>query len=194
MVFGVKPGMTVQSSFFGLAFNRFEPYVGIDWVAISVDAEGSDVSGSVFIPHIGSKLYLKSRPLERAVIPYFLGDVFFSLASVSIQGFDTEEEDMVKDILQFWGLGLGFGAEFYFTESFSVGGEYGLRYFHDHVDAPEQESHYYYNEVWKGNDRVSKSNVELDQPISSTQVDAVNDEFSFAFKVTYVAISLNFHF
>jgi hypothetical protein len=105
-MFGVKPGMLIQTSYFGLSYSRLEPFVGLDWVAVSVNSEGGDVAGSVFIPHLGSRWYLKPRGAQHAIAPYFLGDVFFSLASVKVEGAASEEEDAIKDFLEFWGMTL----------------------------------------------------------------------------------------
>jgi hypothetical protein len=172
-VFGVKPGMMVQSSYFGIGFNRVAPYIGLDWVGIAESGEGNDMSASLFIPHLGAKLYLRDYRLANTVTPYLIGDFFFSLPSVSVDGYTSEEEDYVKDLMSFKGIGVGFGTEYFFTENFSVGGEYGIRYLHNGVKEHEQTYHdYYYGDY----------------------VDTINEKFSIAFKLTYAAISANFFF
>lgn len=172
-MFGVKPGMLIQTSYFGLSYERFEPFIGLDWVAVSVSSDDGDVAGSVFIPHFGSRLYLKPKGTAHAIAPYLLSDVFFSLAAVKIDGAAAEEEDAIKDFLEFWGVTLGFGTEYYFSNKFSIGGEWGLRLLYDKV-----EEHTKTEESWNG----------------YTYKEKVNDEFSIAFRVTYAAVSLNFHF
>ena len=125
----------------------------------------------------------------------FLGDFFFSIASVQVDNLETEEEEFIEDILQFWGLGLAFGGEYYFSESFSVGSEYGIRYLKNNVAEHTMETEF--DIVWKGPEKVTKGNVnldELDGPSQDPAIRQVNEEFSFAFKITYVAISVNFHF
>jgi hypothetical protein len=134
MVFGIKPGMMIQSSYFGKAFKRVEPYIGLDWVGIAENSDGGDMSASLFIPHLGAKLFLRDYRVPQTVTPYLIGDYFFSLPSVSVDGYSSAEEDYTKDLLSFWGLGIGFGAEYFFTEYFSVGGEYGMRYLHNGVE------------------------------------------------------------
>lgn len=171
-MFGVKPGMLIQTSYFGLSYSRLEPFVGLDWVAVSVNSDDGDVAGSVFIPHFGSKWYLKAKGTEHAILPYFLGDVFFSLASVTVDGAAAEEEDAIKEFLEFWGMTLGFGMEYYFSDKFSVGGEWGLRLLYDKVSEHSKEEH------WG----------------DYTYKEKVNDEFTVAFRVTYAAISLNYRF
>jgi hypothetical protein len=131
------------------------------------------------------------------VAPYFLGDFFFSMASVKVDDVEPEEEELMEDILQFWGLGLAFGGEYYFSDGFSVGGEYGIRYLKNSVAEHTMEVGYGYDVTWKGPEKAAKGNVELDELDSPSQDPAVyqlNEEFSFAFRITYVAISVNFHF
>ena len=173
MVFGVKPGLIVQSSYFGLGYERVTPYLGIDWVGLSVNSDGADMSASLLIPHLGAKLFLKDYQKANTVSPYLIGDFFFSLPTISVDNYTRAEEDYVNDLLSFWGVGIGFGAEYFFSEHFSVGGEYGLRYLYNGVKEHE-ETHddYYYGPY----------------------VHKVNDEFSLAFKLTYAAISANFFF
>lgn len=172
MVFGVKPGMLIQSSYFGLSKQKFQPFIGLDWVALAVETEGGDLSGSVIIPHIGAKLFLKPSGVAHHVAPYLTGDWFFSFASVSVDHYTPEEEELAKDVLEFWGLGIGFGAEYFFSECFSVGGEYGLRYVHDGVEEHEKTV----DNGW------------------GPHVETVNQEFSLAFRLTYAAVTANFHF
>ncbi|MFZ5433997.1 MAG: hypothetical protein ACOZB3_09520 [Calditrichota bacterium] len=172
LVFGVKPGMLVQSSYFGLAYEKFQPYIGVDWVGLAVKTETGDAAGSVIIPHLGAKYYVKPSWRSQHVAPYFTGDWFFSIAAVDIDAYESEEEEMVKQLLEFWGLGIGFGAEYYFSEHFCVGGEYGLRYMHNGVDEHKRTEHYQWGDY----------------------TETVNDEFSFAFRMTYAVISLGFRF
>jgi hypothetical protein len=171
--FGVKPGIMMQSSSFGLAYPRWQPYAGIDWIGIAVHVNGGDASASVFIPHVGVKYFLKPSEVKGHIAPYILGDLFFSLASVSMDGASGAEEEAAQDILEFWGLGIAFGAEYYFTDAFSVGGEYGIRYLHDSVDR--------HADTYPGYG-------------GSSYEDEITDQFSVAFKVTYTAISVNYHF
>jgi hypothetical protein len=172
-VFGVKPGMMIQSSYFGLEYPRLQPFVGVDWVGVAASSDDGDVSASIFIPHFGAKLFLKDYGAEKTIAPYLTGDWFFSLASVDADGVSSAEKDLIKDLLEFWGLGVGFGAEYFLSESFSVGGEYGLRYLHDKVDEHSETDTYApgYGSTYK-----------------------INNEFSLAFKVTYAVISANYHF
>ena len=173
LVFGVKPGVLIQSSYFGLDKEQWQPFIGLDMVAVSIKADDYDASGAVWIPHLGTKYFFRPTWEAGKVAPYLQFDYFFSLASVSVDNFSTEEEDMVDDVLEFWGFGLAFGAEYYFSESFGVGGEYGFRYLHDKVAEHSETVEYYPGETYE---------------------DRLNDEFSVAFRLSYAAITASYHF
>jgi hypothetical protein len=143
MIFGVKPSTVVQSSYFGfLAGTSMIIEFGLDYARVGVkvegDAEGglglgeidADVSASMMMPHGGVKLYLKPRAAG-ATSPYFLADLFKAFTSIDPGDVDEATEDAitsVEELLSPFGLNLGFGAEYHFSDRFSVGGEYGFRY------------------------------------------------------------------
>jgi len=143
MMFGVKPSTVVQSSYFGfVAGTSMVIEFGVDYaragVKVEGDAEGSfdlgeidqEISASMLMPHGGVKLYLKPRTAG-TTSPYFLADLFKAFTSVDPGDVDDETEDLitsVEEMLSPFGLNLGFGAEYHFSDRFSVGGEYGLRY------------------------------------------------------------------
>ena len=113
---------------------------GVDYgrLGMSVEAEDVelDISFSYIMPHGGIKFYLRPRQ-EGSVSPYLLGEVIKSFGSVDLGnlgdlgdevGLDLgEAEDMIKDLLSPFGIVAGFGSEYYFSDSFGMGGEVGLR-------------------------------------------------------------------
>jgi hypothetical protein len=146
--FGVKPSTVVQSSYFGfLAGTSMVLQFGLDYARVSVTVEGQEEiydwvndrwitqsytdegSGSMMMPHGGAKLYLKPRRAGQTS-PYFLLDVFKAFTSVSLEMEDADTEDVEEfagDLLSPWGFCLAFGAEYHFSDRFSLGGEYGFR-------------------------------------------------------------------
>ncbi|MBN2000284.1 sigma-70 family RNA polymerase sigma factor [candidate division KSB1 bacterium] len=222
-VFGIKPGNTVNSAYFGLKMDNLVPMVGVDvvWLTASgkytdtsedqwnsyydgtnykqktvssIDMEGSAL---LLIPHIGAKYFLGSGDVK----PYFFGNAFFSMPSVKMESswkdeswyyednrqvdhdtdkgsedLDEETEDIIKDVLGFWGITIGGGAEYFFSERFSIGGEYGIRLLFNSVNIsgesgdsdPNGYGQSYRNE-WEG-------------------------ELSASLRVTYAVVSLNFYF
>lgn len=219
LVFGVKPGMTINSAYFGIKMNNLVPFMGADlfWISVSGDysdsysdswtdyygdlnkwesVESGELSGSAFllIPHFGCKYYFNKQEVR----PYIVGDLFFSIPSVSgkvewsdedweyengqliyhdiDKGSDELEDDVkdiVNDILSFWGINTGFGAEYFFNPNFSIGGEFGLRLIFNSVEYKQQNSENYssysnYTEKWEG-------------------------ELSASLKLSYAVFSLNFY-
>ncbi len=165
--FGVKPGMTMQTSYFGFTAGKFLPYASMDllWITANYtetnqennysESYGNSSSSTyweerttkgkalLFIPHFGSKFYVYGSRSSEGLRSYLNGDFYFSLSSVSgkeevnwrntydgssesghsSQKLDKKTKDLVEDILSFWGFNLGFGAEYMFSEHFSIGGE-----------------------------------------------------------------------
>jgi len=168
-IFGVRPGSTVESAFFGADMGTVTPIVGLDFLGVSVSVEDADLSASMFIPHFGARVYLGGPGTTGAVVPYLQGTVMKSFASIDVGDESTELEDAIGDLLSFYGITLAFGAEYFFAESFSLGGEYGLRYIKTSADL----------------------NVDLDildEPIS------MDSNLEIAYRASYAGVSLNFHF
>jgi len=145
MMFGVKPSTIVQSSYFGfVAGTSMIIEFGVDYASVGVNLKGdtegdfgldpisidAEVSARMLMPHGGVKLYLKPRTAG-TTSPYFLADLFKAFTSIDPGDVDDATEDLiasVEEMLSPFGLNLGFGAEYHFSDRFSIGGEYGLRY------------------------------------------------------------------
>jgi hypothetical protein len=92
-----------------------------------------------------------------------------SFASVDLGGGDSELEDSIGELLSFYGLSLAFGAEYFFSDFFSIGGEYGLRYM------------------------KTSSDLEVDLDILDEPVE-LDSELEVSYRASYAVASLNFHF
>jgi len=115
-----------------------------------VDQKSTDdasASATLLIPHNGARSYFATSPLR----PYVFAGLLKSMPFVSAKVSETaryygpdgtlletnnsstrlagREKDALARVLGFWGMNLGFGAEYPFSENFSVGGEYGPRFF-----------------------------------------------------------------
>ncbi len=220
IVFGVKPGSTINSAYLGLKMNNLVPFFGIDVLGISASGKYSDenedqyddyygntrvfrnieteeFSGSalLIIPHFGAKLFIGAKDVR----PYILGNIFFSIPSVSADAESKDEsweyengqlvdhdieidsdkledrtKDMIKDVLSFWGVTLGFGAEYFFSDHFSLGGEYGIRLLFNKIEYSDEDhssdgANSSYTEKWEG-------------------------ETSANLKISYAAVTLNYYF
>ncbi|MFH1943271.1 MAG: hypothetical protein ABIL68_14305 [bacterium] len=129
---------------------------------------------SLLMPYIGARFYLSTTKPTK---PYVYGGFFKAFPSVNVKVdgeslLDDESEKMLKDILGFWGLKLGFGAEHKFNDWFGVGGEFGLKWLS--TSANIEVSDYY----------VEAYDMFLD----------IKADVSAALKHTYAAFVLNFYF
>lgn len=221
LIFGVKPGNTINTAYLGLGSGKIIPIVGADLMWISVSAKYSDenneryydpyyninyryktietdkLSASAFlvVPHFGLKMFMGTKDVK----PYLFGNVFLSIPSVSAESkskdelweyendqlmyhyvdseseaMDKETEELVEDILSFWGITFGAGAEYFFSENFSIGGEFGIRLIFDKIEYGDKDSGEYgqyesYSQEW-------------------------NTEVNASFRMSYAVFSLNYYF
>jgi hypothetical protein len=209
-VFGVKPGSTLSSAYFGMKMGRLVPMVGTDLVWLSASATETDedyytynnhthrsidqdkLKGSAFllIPHLGAKMYMSDMDIR----PYFFGSFFFSIpfanaeseeryeyweyegdeltdhgVQTNTEDLSNEDEDLLEDALGFVGLSFGFGTEYFLSDSFSLGGEYGIRL------------------IFGGAQR--KETDEYDDGSET-----LKDEATARVGLTYGVVTLNYHF
>jgi hypothetical protein len=220
--FGIKPGMTIQNSYFGFTAGRFLPYASMDllWMSVKMtetseehrqddsyygstrysywDEQTIEGKALVLIPHFGSKLYIYGSQASEGLRSYLNGDLYFSISSVSGEEeeswrytydgatesghssdkWDKKTEELVEDVLSFWGFNLGFGTEYMFSEHFSIGGEYGFRLFFNKIKWQDENSWSYgtpgydyhsYQEKWE-------------------------DELSLTLRMNYAVVALNYYF
>lgn len=132
-------------SYFGASIGRNVVLLGgVDYgrLGLSVEQSAGSLSGklemsvSYIMPHGGLKFYLRPKE-EGKVSPYLLGEVVKSFASVDLGGLgeniDTlgisgkKLEDQIKDLLSPFGFVGAFGSEYYFSDSFGIGGGGGAQ-------------------------------------------------------------------
>jgi len=166
-----------------------------------------EFSGSAFIivPNIGAKFYFNTDFSPGSIAPYLKGSLFFSLPIINGESteknydwyYDEEgqveeyyyyydkwklegkEKDMVEDILAFWGINLFGGCEYYFSDRFSIGGEFGLRLLFNNIKASDEDS-----DQWG----------DPDSGYYGSSQDSWESEVSATFKITQALINLNYSF
>ena len=180
-----------------LRYESVDRYTGSAYGWNNVDEETLDAEGSatLVIPHLGLKAFLADGELR----PYVLGSAFKSLVFVDASATNTQREesadgddvavwededrwslsddkgleDAAKDVLGFTGITIGGGVEYFPTERFSVGGEYGIRLVSHSVsgdyDNLDEDGSYYWREQWEA-------------------------EVSGSYRLSYGTVSLNFYF
>ena len=168
-LFGVRPGSLVQSAYFGFGSGSMVGLVGLDFLKASVTVEDSDISASAYVPNFGLRFYLNPGLVSGAVVPYLQGTFMKSFASIDIGDSESELTDAIGDLLSFYGFSIAFGAEYFFSDRFSVGGEYGLRY------------------IMTSTEMDVAIDI-LDEPIE------VDSDLDVSYGASYAAVCLNFHF
>lgn len=136
--FTASPGINLNSAYFGYKINdKLVPHIGIQYVLASGSFNYSDntptdkVSASLLIPTIGIKYFaLKTNKIRG----YFNLDITKPVINGKITGSDSSDANQeyqdALDNISIWGTQFGFGVEYFFDNNFSIGGEYGIRYFH----------------------------------------------------------------
>jgi hypothetical protein len=160
------------------------------------DINMDKLSGSAFLlmPQLGIRRYMGSGDVRS----YILGEVFHSIPFVNAKSESRDEyweyengvlvdhdlnvtkdelgketEDLLEDVLAFWGLTFGGGAEYFFSDRFSVGGEYGIRLLF-----------------------LGTKNTDEDRDVygEDEYIDKYTSEVSSSLSLTYALLTLSYHF
>ncbi len=183
--FTAAPGLNLNSASFGYKMGKAVPYIGIQYCGIMgsykqdvnfTGGTGTDFSddvkltGRVIMPSIGLKYFAIEKNKVKGYFNVTLAKPFLS-AKLTIDGNEIEEvADQVKNV-SLWGGSLGVGAEYFFDDNFSVGGEFGL-----------------HTVFGKYSDSYDESNYQGDGPATITNT------VKAMVMPTYSKISLNFYF
>jgi outer membrane autotransporter protein len=140
--FTAAPGLNLNSASFGYRFNKFVPYIGIQYCGISgsyslnvnytsttVTDESNEekFTGKIIMPSFGIKYFAVEKNKVKGYINATVAKPFLS-AKLTIDGDDVKSvSDEVGKVSLFAGS-LGVGAEYFFDDNFSVGGEFGLQF------------------------------------------------------------------
>jgi hypothetical protein len=186
--FGVAPGLSTNSAYFGYKAGKVVPYVGFQFAnaRINLDMTGMEwdgasvvsfsnemkISGSLYVPTLGIKFFAIEKNKLKAYFNLSVAKPFIR-AKVEDNGTEIEEiNDVLKEIKLIGGE-FGFGVEYFFDDNFSVGGEFGIRYMHG------KYSNTYEEEVYNGTDM---------------QLEEFEDTYNIGLMPTYSKFSLNFYF
>lgn len=134
------PTEQTMGAYFGVpASPQFDVIFGLDywhyklstdvWVdrAAGVSAN-AEVGGGTLLLHGGARFYLQPQ-VTGTVSPYVQGEVFYGFGSASTQpNLPDSLLDPVKDLLSPYGFTAAFGAEYFASDNFGIGGEVGIRY------------------------------------------------------------------
>ena len=134
-----------------------------------------DLKGTLLIPHAGLRFYLKKGVTQA----YVMGESFMIFPSVDFsshrsstsyrpdgsvdytdsydESWNDEDKKEAADALDFIGFVAGFGAEHNLGEGFSIGSEFGLRFFMNSWDSASENtsSDGYYKDTYKSSVNMS---------------------------------------
>jgi hypothetical protein len=193
ITFSVSPGLGLNTAQVGYKINpKIVPFFGFQYAVGSLtvvntyDEYDTDrgtivttedevqASGGIFLPNLGVKYFLLQKD---KVSTYALTSFSIPIVTGKVTDSDGEVTRLSDEIDRsgVWGAELGFGAEYFFDKSFSIGGEFGLRYIRAKV-------------VESFDDSVFNPDTGMTIPSEST------NSFAASLNPTYSKISLNFYF
>lgn len=174
--FGVSPGLNFNNAYFGYKIdNDFVPYVSFQFARISAELKQTNqdlsdpefsnsssdrLTAALLLPSVGLKYFITTKNDVKA----------YANLSLSRPMLISDDLDDLDD-LSLFGAELGFGMEYFFSENFSVGGEYGVRYFHIYNESK--------NDIRNFDDQIVARDTE---------------ELNIIISPTYARISLNYYF
>ena len=190
--FGVAPGLSTNSAWFGFKAGKVVPYVGFQFANAKFTTEftGEEydfteldvvpfsnemkISGNLYLPNVGIKIFAVEKNKLKAYFNLSVAKPFLR-AKMEEDGEEIEDaNDLLKDIKIIAGE-FGFGVEYFLDNNFSLGGEFGLRYMGGKYTST------YEDDVYNENTGLYET-VEFE------------DTFKGSVSPTYTKISLNFYF
>ncbi len=194
VAFSVSPGLNFNSASIGYKIgDRIVPFVAFQYAGAKLTSTITTTSmyrsysdpvvntykgeGNVklFVPSIGAKVFIANKNKLKAFANITLSKPIIKGKS-KVDGETNDEFEEMIDGVKLWGGEFGLGAEYYFDENFSIGGEFGLRYIHlksKTTDDSSTDGNYYYG---------------------SSYSEKTENELSLNVMPTYSKISLNFYF
>jgi len=119
------------------------PLVGIGYFSTSTKRDGSsddyDYSIKFLLPRLGTRI-MGSRIGDLNY--YYLSELFLVIPFVSGSDISSSDEKEIKDELNLLGVTLGWGVEHYFSDSFSIGGEFSFNWIYHSVERESYEYDY----------------------------------------------------
>jgi hypothetical protein len=193
VTFSVAPGLGLNTAQVGYKVNsKLVPFFGFQYASGNIqytstgeryDNDKGEIvsyedvdkaSGAVFLPNLGVKYFLMTKD---KISSY--GTLSFSVPIITAKTEDRDgETTKLKDEIEkygAWGTELGFGTEYFFDKSFSIGGEFGIRY----IRAKFTDTY---------------ETTVFDPNLGSSRPSEDSDGIAASLNPTYTKITLNFYF
>ena len=149
-------------------------------VSSSAFSSGSTVEASLSLYNLfaGAKYFVAKSGSAKG---YILGEISKPFVKLSATGNGTEDPTIkqLSDNLSIWGIKAGFGGEYFFADEFSLGGEFGLRYFFTSTKTEQTQTYY-----------VPIQNP----PYYTTSTSTVTTDLKLNIGLTYTMLTLNYYF
>ncbi|MCK5330431.1 MAG: hypothetical protein KAK01_03410 [Candidatus Marinimicrobia bacterium] len=177
--FGVRVGGPTQSYYLGIMdFGFIKPIFGLDYyegtINIEMDYHYEEYDGGntytdddeltvkgslrLFMPRAGLKFFQQQKKDLRS---YILTEAFMVVPIVNFESkvdgetdeLKDKDKDRIKDAVDYMGLTIGVGTEYYFSDQFSIGGEAGFNMllwnWSDEYSDSEDDYYYSWSEEYK---------------------------------------------
>jgi len=152
--FTAAPGLNLNSASFGYKMGKVVPYIGLQYCGLSgsytldVDYESAtDVSnemkitGKVIMPTIGVKYFAIEKNKVKGYLNASVSKPFLA-AKLTFDGEESEGLAEEVDKVSLLGGTFGVGAEYFFDDNFSIGGEFGLNLMFAKYTDTEEDTDY----------------------------------------------------
>lgn len=145
----IQSGMQYQKTTFGYKVGKIQPYLGFGVLSAKllqtdVDYDGEKSSNEaavrVIMPNIGVKMDLISKGNLKAGGNIGIYKPFIS-GKAKENGVEVKEFKEGLKKMKLFGGELGVFAEYYFSEQFSIGGEFGFRFANSKMEPDEDYSY-----------------------------------------------------
>jgi hypothetical protein len=191
-LFSVRPQLLgLNGAAFGYQFpGNIAAFGGVDHMGIGATVESSttlSISGyppqsssdkaeaslSLYNLFLGSKCFVITSGSAKG---YVLGEISRPIVRFSVKSNGIEDATLkqLSDNLSIWGIKAGVGGEYFFSEDFSLGGEFGIRFFFVSTGTEQTQTGQYYGTYTY----TARSKTDIDLDIS----------------LTYGLLTLNYYF
>ena len=113
-----------MASRIGTRFGNIHPYIGLEHLKVQVSADGENYSGGLTVVGPGARMML-SEPGKDSTVAYIPAQILVLIPSTNT---GEDELDNIPNNASNWGVQVGFGAEHFIANTFSLSGEVGGRY------------------------------------------------------------------
>ncbi|NQU27804.1 MAG: hypothetical protein HQ528_05915 [Candidatus Marinimicrobia bacterium] len=108
----------------------------------------SDISAHFIIPRVGARILSVRNEELRS---YYIGEIFYVLPFITGSDITDETKEEFNDATNLLGITVGWGVEYFFSKSFSVGGEatFSMLFHSTTYESEDEYDEYSYKREYK---------------------------------------------